>query len=297
MKQSNNESIKNNLNIEETLNLYLKKANYYLNTLVNFIQNLEQNVYLLQSRLVKVRDNLNTLKKDYELCNKMLNEDKIEDKEYLYEVLKELNLKIQKYFEELETIITECDLLISSDEQLEDNKIKQRNLIIMNPVLRDLELFEKENCQIHIRKKIYSMLKQLKTADMISSTPYDSIQSLFTIQEFKGMTNNGAPRIFFQLINNNVIILLLGIEKTSKRNSFKESLEGRVDRNNNDYQSLIKAFILADNNPNDKSIYDNLHITNREYLNKLLESYQEKEQEFWNIFKTECYDEDDTKSK
>ena len=70
MKQSNNELIKNNLNIEETLNLYLKKANYYLNSLVNFIQNLEQNVYLLQSRLVKVRDNLNTLKEDYELWRK-----------------------------------------------------------------------------------------------------------------------------------------------------------------------------------------------------------------------------------
>lgn len=286
-----------NMKIEEDIDSYLKKIDYYLNSILTFMEGIQSEVFILQSRLIEIKENLNLLKDDYDLCNKMLDET-VEDREYLYNTLRQTILKMKECFLELEDIIVECDNMISENNKEEkEESSKKRNLIILNPVFRDIDLFKKDVCQIHIRKKMYSMLKTLKNDNVITSTPYVGVPNLITIYELRGITGKGAPRVFYQLINDNVIILLLGIEKTSKKNVFKEPLEGRVDKKNNDYHRLINAFIFANNNPDEKTPYDNLNITNKEYLEKLLEKYNEREEQFWNIFETECYSLEDKKQK
>ena len=280
--------------IEEIINDYDRKIEYLLSILLKNPKNQDE-IYLIQSRLVELKTNLLTLKEDYELCNSMLQEKNSDEYTYLLETKKEIENSIQTIVEEIDNYAENILETEELEEELPDDK--KRNLIFLTSSFKDIENFKKDACQLKVIKKIYSMLKNLKENKILSSVPYIEVGSLYgTINEYKAViTSSGAPRIFYQLIDNNVIIILMGLEGKMAHKSFKTTLESRTTLSlESEYKNIAKVLSLSESKPNEISPY-NPNLTNKEYALEVLMKYQESEQEFFEIFHQECYNPDEKK--
>ena len=92
-----------------------------------------------------------------------------------------------------------------------------------------------------------------------------------------------------------LLFLLLGIAGQNKTNLTKNTLESRIRlSSNNEYKTLYNAFKLVNIYPNEKSTFDT-NLTNKEYLDKLLNYYLQREEEFWQLFSTKCYSDEEKK--
>ena len=226
-------------------------------------------------------------KENSELCQEMLNEASQEEITYLGKVLKEIVITMKNIIDEVSEIADEYQGEL--EEEIIETE-KKMNLIFLNSTFKDLEEFKKEVCQLPIIKKLYGMLKHLQCDEILTTTPYTQVSSPISINEYKVKKSKGTPRLFYQVIDGNVIVLLLGIEGRKKHSTFKSMIEGRITQSvDSEHKRLINSFKLAKANPNEKCEY-NQKLTNKEFLEQLLSKYQEVEQEFFEKFRAECYD-------
>lgn len=279
---------------EKVIDSYIRKIDYLLSSLLKNVS-YNQDIYITQSRLVELRDELNKLSQDYktatyELSNEGIN---LEEQIYLQAVLEDIKGSIQKNIAEIEKISLELFEIDEPEEVLMEDG-KRRNLIFLNSSFKDLEQFKKDVCQINIIKKVYSMLNHLKNDEILLGSSFYQVNSSTPINEFKGITNSkGAPRIFYQIIDDQVIILLMGIVGKHDQFWFKNTVEERIKPSlKSEYNHLMQSFRLASISPTVTSVYNNA-LTNQEYLNYLLEKYQEVEQQFFEKFHSECYNPDE----
>ena len=210
-------------NIEEIINDYDRKIEYLLSILLKNPKNQDE-IYLIQSRLVELKTNLLTLKEDYEICNIMLQNKDSDEYTYLLETKNEIKNSIQKIVEEIDNYAENILETEEIEEELPDDK--KRNLIFLTSSFKDIENFKKESCHIKIIKSIYSMLNSLKVNKGIENSQEESeVKKKYVIEKYVQVKNDyapiyeykkridtgGAPRIFYQIIDNNVIVLLMGI--------------------------------------------------------------------------------------
>lgn len=278
------------LNIQESdvqiIDLYLDLIDDLLEKIKLNPKNPEQD-HLNQARLIELRDKLLEAKENSELCQEMLNEASQEEITYLGKVLKEIVITMKNIIDEVSEIADEYQREL--EEEIIETEIK-RNLIFLNSTFKDLEEFKKEVCQLPIIKKLYGMLKHLQCDEILTTTPYTQVSSPIPINEYKVKKSKGTPRLFYQVIDGNVIVLLLGIEGRKKHSTFKSMIEGRITQSvDSEHKRLINSFKLAKSYPNEKCEY-NQKLTNKEFLEQLLSKYQEVEQEFFEKFHSECYD-------
>ena len=251
-----------------------------------------ENIYLLQSNLVELKGRLISLKEDYDLCNQMINA-RQDDISYLIETREETILKIKKCLVDFNNLMHDFENISSKEEVITNPK--DRNIIFLNQTFKDLDSFSKENCLYPVRKKLYNMLQDLKNDKLNPANTVTVSQNDFPIYEGKGSNIIGSPRLFFQVINGQIIVLLLGIAGQNKTNLTKNTLESRIRlSSNNEYKTLYNAFKLVNIYPNEKSTFDT-NLTNKEYLDKLLNYYLQREEEFWQLFSNKCYSDEEKK--
>ena len=284
-----NKSYEDGFNIE-ILTDCLKKIDFVLSSLKKESNN--ENIYLLQSNLVELKGRLISLKEDYDLCNQMINA-RQDDISYLIETREEAILKIKKCLVDFNNLMHDFENISSKEEVITNPK--DRNIIFLNQTFKDLDSFSKENCLYPVRKKLYNMLQDLKNDKLNPANTVTVSQNDFPIYEGKGSNIIGSPRLFFQVINGQIIVLLLGIAGQNKTNLTKNTLESRIRlSSNNEYKTLYNAFKLVNIYPNEKSTFDT-NLTNKEYLDKLLSYYLQREEEFWQLFSTKCYSDEEKK--
>lgn len=284
-----NKSYEDGFNIE-ILTDCLKKIDFVLSSLKKESNN--ENIYLLQSNLVELKGRLISLKEDYDLCNQMINA-RQDDISYLIETREETILKIKKCLVDFHNLMHDFENIFSKEEVITNPK--DRNIIFLNQTFKDLDSFSKENCLYPVRKKLYNMLQDLKNDKLNPANTVTVSQNDFPIYEGKGSNIIGSPRLFFQIINGQIIVLLLGIAGQNKTNLTKNTLESRIRlSSNNEYKTLYNAFKLVNIYPNEKSTFDT-NLTNKEYLDKLLNYYLQREEEFWQLFSTKCYSDEEKK--
>lgn len=284
-----NKSYEDGFNIE-ILTDCLKKIDFVLSSLKKESNN--ENIYLLQSNLVELKGRLISLKEDYDLCNQMINA-RQDDISYLIETREETILKIKKCLVDFNNLMHDFENISSKEEVITNPK--DRNIIFLNQTFKDLDSFSKENCLYPVRKKLYNMLQDLKNDKLNPANTVTVSQNDFPIYEGKGSNIIGSPRLFFQIINGQIIVLLLGIAGQNKTNLTKNTLESRIRlSSNNEYKTLYNAFKLVNIYPNEKSTFDT-NLTNKEYLDKLLNYYLQREEEFWQLFSTKCYSDEEKK--
>ena len=284
-----NKSYEDGFNIE-ILTDCLKKIDFVLSSLKKESNN--ENIYLLQSNLVELKGRLISLKEDYDLCNQMINA-RQDDISYLIETREEAILKIKKCLVDFNNLMHDFENISSKEEVITNPK--DRNIIFLNQTFKDLDSFSKENCLYPVRKKLYNMLQDLKNDKLNPANTVTVSQNDFPIYEGKGSNIIGSPRLFFQIINGQIIVLLLGIAGQNKTNLTKNTLESRIRlSSNNEYKTLYNAFKLVNIYPNEKSTFDT-NLTNKEYLDKLLNYYLQREEEFWQLFSTKCYSDEEKK--
>lgn len=284
-----NKSYEDGFNIE-ILTDCLKKIDFVLSSLKKESNN--ENIYLLQSNLVELKGRLISLKEDYDLCNQMINA-RQDDISYLIETREETILKIKKCLVDFNNLMHDFENISSKEEVITNPK--DRNIIFLNQTFKDLDSFSKENCLYPVRKKLYNMLQDLKNDKLNPANTVTVSQNDFPIYECKGSNIIGSPRLFFQVINGQIIVLLLGIAGQNKTNLTKNTLESRIRlSSNNEYKTLYNAFKLVNIYPNEKSTFDT-NLTNKEYLDKLLNYYLQREEEFWQLFSNKCYSDEEKK--
>ena len=284
-----NKSYEDGFNIE-ILTDCLKKIDFVLSSLKKESNN--ENIYLLQSNLVELKGRLISLKEDYDLCNQMINA-RQDDISYLIETREETILKIKKCLVDFNNLMHDFENISSKEEVITNPK--DRNIIFLNQTFKDLDSFSKENCLYPVRKKLYNMLQDLKNDELNPTNTVTVSQNDFPIYECKGSNIIGSPRLFFQVINGQIIVLLLGIAGQNKTNLTKNTLESRIRlSSNNEYKTLYNAFKLVNIYPNEKSTFDT-NLTNKEYLDKLLNYYLQREEEFWQLFSNKCYSDEEKK--
>ena len=284
-----NKSYEDGFNIE-ILTDCLKKIDFVLSSLKKESNN--ENIYLLQSNLVELKGRLISLKEDYDLCNQMINA-RQDDISYLIETREEAILKIKKCLVDFNNLMHDFENISSKEEVITNPK--DRNIIFLNQTFKDLDSFSKENCLYPVRKKLYNMLQDLKNDKLNPANTVTVSQNDFPIYECKGSNIIGSPRLFFQVINGQIIVLLLGIAGQNKTNLTKNTLESRIRlSSNNEYKTLYNAFKLVNIYPNEKSTFDT-NLTNKEYLDKLLNYYLQREEEFWQLFSNKCYSDEEKK--
>ena len=284
-----NKSYEDGFNIE-ILTDCLKKIDFVLSSLKKESNN--ENIYLLQSNLVELKGRLISLKEDYDLCNQMINA-RQDDISYLIETREETILKIKKCLVDFNNLMHDFENISSKEEVITNPK--DRNIIFLNQTFKDLDSFSKENCLYPVRKKLYNMLQDLKNDKLNPANTVTVSQNDFPIYEGKGSNIIGSPRLFFQIINGQIIVLLLGIAGQNKTNLTKNTLESRIRlSSNNEYKTLYNAFKLVNIYPNEKSTFDT-NLTNKEYLDKLLNYYLQREEEFWQLFSNKCYSDEEKK--
>ena len=284
-----NKSYEDGFNIE-ILTDCLKKIDFVLSSLKKESNN--ENIYLLQSNLVELKGRLISLKEDYDLCNQMINA-RQDDISYLIETREETILKIKKCLVDFNNLMHDFKNISSKEEVITNPK--DRNIIFLNQTFKDLDSFSKENCLYPVRKKLYNMLQDLKNDELNPTNTVTVSQNDFPIYECKGSNIIGSPRLFFQVINGQIIVLLLGIAGQNKTNLTKNTLESRIRlSSNNEYKTLYNAFKLVNIYPNEKSTFDT-NLTNKEYLDKLLNYYLQREEEFWQLFSNKCYSDEEKK--
>ena len=284
-----NKSYEDGFNIE-ILTDCLKKIDFVLSSLKKESNN--ENIYLLQSNLVELKGRLISLKEDYDLCNQMINA-RQDDISYLIETREETILKIKKCLVDFHNLMHDFENISSKEEVITNPK--DRNIIFLNQTFKDLDSFSKENCLYPVRKKLYNMLQDLKNDKLNPANTVTVSQNDFPIYEGKGSNIIGSPRLFFQIINGQIIVLLLGIAGQNKTNLTKNTLESRIRlSSNNEYKTLYNAFKLVNIYPNEKSTFDT-NLTNKEYLDKLLNYYLQREEEFWQLFSNKCYSDEEKK--
>lgn len=284
-----NKSYEDGFNIE-ILTDCLKKIDFVLSSLKKESNN--ENIYLLQSNLVELKGRLISLKEDYDLCNQMINA-RQDDISYLIETREETILKIKKCLVDFNNLMHDFENISSKEEVITNPK--DRNIIFLNQTFKDLDSFSKENCLYPVRKKLYNMLQDLKNDKLNPANTVTVSQNDFPIYECKGSNIIGSPRLFFQVINGQIIVLLLGIAGQNKTNLTKNTLESRIRLSpNNEYKTLYNAFKLVNIYPNEKSTFDT-NLTNKEYLDKLLNYYLQREEEFWQLFSNKCYSDEEKK--
>ena len=284
-----NKSYEDGFNIE-ILTDCLKKIDFALSSLKKESNN--ENIYLLQSNLVELKERLISLKEDYDLCNQMINA-RQDDISYLIETREETILKIKKCLVDFNNLMHDFENIYNKEEIVPN--FQKRNIIFLSQTFKDLDSFSKENSLYPVRKKLYTMLKGLENDELNPTNTVTVSQNNFPIYECKGSNTTGSPRLFFQIINGQIIVLLLGIAGQNKSNSTKNTLESRIRlSSNNEYKILYNAFKLANIYPNEKSTFDT-NLTNKEYLDKLLNYYLQREEEFWQLFSTKCYSDEEKK--
>ena len=288
-KQTKKVNSETGFNIE-ILNDCLKKIDFALSSLKKVSNN--ENIYLLQSNLVELKSRLISLKEDYDLCNQMLKERK-DDISYLIETREETIIKIKKCLVAFNNLMNDFENIYNKEEIVPS--FQKRNIIFLSQTFKDLDSFSKENSLYPVRKKLYTMLKGLENDELNPTNTVTVSQNDFPIYECKGSNIIGSPRLFFQVINGQIIVLLLGIAGQNKTNLTKNTLESRIRlSSNNEYKTLYNAFKLVNIYPNERSPFD-INLTNKEYLDKLLNYYLQREEEFWQLFSTKCYSDEEKK--
>lgn len=272
------------LNIQESdvqiIDLYLDLIDDSLEKIKKNSNNSEQD-YLNQARLIELRDKLLEAKENSELCQEMLNEASQEEITYLGKVLKEIVITMKNIIDEVSEIADEYQGEL--EEEIIETEIK-RNLIFLNSTFKDLNEFKKDICELPNIKSLYKMLKHLQCDEFLTATPY------YQVNEYKVKKTKGTPRVFYQVMDGNVIVILMGIEGRKKHSTFKNTIESRISTSvDSEYKRLINSFKLAKSYPNEKCEY-NQKLTNKEFLEQLLSKYQEVEREFFEKFHAECYD-------
>ena len=261
----------------EIIETYIKKIEYYLNK-VKKDGNYSEQKYTYQSNLVKLLKLLEEEKEYYNLC--------LGDSKYSEELI-----EVRK------TILNIIDLVDSEIDSYEDSTKSEeidfqngRDLIIIAPAVRDLDQFKKSVCSLNNIKDLYKMLKKLKNEEIVYGMPVQAIDSQIPVKKLKVSSSiGGTPRLFYQMIGNKAIVLMLGIEGRKDYTFFKQSINGRV--KSGEYNILINAIRLGTTTPLEKSPYDN-KVSNQEYLDNLLTYYKQCESDFFTTFYNECYNPD-----
>ena len=271
-------AIDEELDYKTILNIYPKKITDFINK-IERDNNYQSEKYETLAKLVVLRDKLMEIKQDYEFA--------IEDPEYFKNDIPELLEKIGKITMDIDTTL-DSYFNTDSEELIEDEMKTIRHLIILNSSLKDLDIFKKGVCSSIISKNLNKLIHTLRYDEVLYGMPIWFIESQTQVMKLKApRTVGGTPRLFYQLIDKDkAVVLMLGIEGKNNYNYFKQSVESRI--KGYEYNQLIKAIKLGSDKPDEISPYNN-QMTNKAYLDSMLQYYQNQETEFLNKFATECY--------
>lgn len=260
------------INYLELITVYLKKIDYF-KMKIQKDNNYQEEKYICQAKLIKVHDDLKELKEDYEFCKS--------EPEYFKDNIIELEMKIKQKVLEVDNIID------NYEDSYDDNEVvevqKGRDLIFLNSVMKDEEEIENNTCSVNIFKKLYKKLLELKYDEIIYEIPFPDVQSVNMLEIKSSLSNDKTLSIFYQILNDKVIIIMLGI---AEEKDLKQSVESRIQEY--EYKALIDALKLGKMGPNKVCPY-NQQMTNLEYLNIILQNYKQRENDFFEKFHTEYY--------
>ncbi len=260
------------------LNIYPQKLNDFINKLERD-DNHQNEKYETLARLVILRDKLNEVKQDYEFS--------MEDAEYFKNDIPDILHRIARLVTDIDDTIDSYLNSLPDIEVEESDKPAIRDLIILSPSLKDLDIFKKGVCSSIISKNLGKLIHSLRYDEVLYGMPtwFDAPTQVMKLKAPR--TTGGTPRIFYQLLDKDkVVVLLLGIEGKNDYNYFKQSVEGRI--KGSEYSTLVKSLRLSSTKPDEASPYND-QMTNREYLEELLKYYRQQESEFLTKFETECY--------
>ncbi len=265
------------IDYKSILNIYPRKLDDFINK-IERDNNYQDEKYETLAKLVVLRDKLNEVKQDYEFS--------MEDPEYFKNDIPEILARIRKISNDIDDTIDEY-LNATLEENIESEKEPVRDLIILNPSLKDLDIFKKGICSSIISKNLNKLIHSLRYDEVLYGMP-TWFEAQTPVMKLKASrTTGGTPRLFYQLIDKDkAVVLMLGIEGKSDYTYFKQSVESRI--HGNEYNQLVKAIRLGADKPNEVSPY-NSQMTNKAYLDSIMLYYKNLETEFLEKFKTECY--------
>ncbi len=263
---------------QNALNIYPMKLTEFINKLERD-GNYQGEKYETLAKLVVLRDKLMEIKQDYEFS--------MEDPEYFKNDIPEILIRIRRLITDIDMTIDTYENSMPDEEMETENTEYFRNLIILNSSMKDLSMFRSSECSSVISKNLGKLLHSLRYDEVVYGMPFTvNVGTNFPVNVLKASRSvGGSPRVFYQVVNNKVVILMLGIEGKNDFSYFKQGLEARL--RDQEYNILINAIRLGAVKPEEVSHY-NSEMTNKTYLDSLLEYYKKQEIEFLNRFETEC---------
>ena len=161
--------------------------------------------------------------------------------------------------------------------KLETDNSKIKNLIFLTPVLKDLKMFSQASCQLNLRKKLYNMLNKLENNGDLTRESYAAIKNIIEVK--MPTSGGGTIRLFCRYINNNIIVVLLGIEGKEKHSQFQKIISIRT--KSDEYSKLIEVLTRGTDENIQETLYD----------------YKKIKNEFWEIFNKEVYNPNENQLK
>ena len=261
---------------QNAISVYLRKIDYFLQNLERD-GNYQAEKYASQAKVVNLKDRLLSIKEDYDFC--------LENPDYFKEDIKNVQKEIKVLLAEIDMEIDSYEASFKEDENIESDK--GRDLIFLSSTMKDINEFKRSICSQIISKNLYKRLHNLKNDEVVYGMPVTMIKTTYPINQLNApRSTGGTPRIFYQIIDNKAIVLLLGIEGRDDISIFKQNLESRI--KNSEYLNLIESFRLSHDKPTEISPYDKT-MTNQDYLKFLLQNYKMRESDFFERFHSECY--------
>lgn len=251
----------------------------------NFTKEKHLNLYELNN----IKYELENLQKDFEFCLEHQNLDISLDEKL------ELNIEKKRILISLSNIIENIDkLLLSFTEgkiDLNQDNDSINNLIFLDKVINDdLSGFKKGKCDISISRKIENVIQNLRnnTVPRTSKVFYNKVNKSSNsrvIEYHVSSSSGGVLRLFYEQLDNMIIVLLIGVEGKIDHNRFSNILDSRI--SSNEYLNFIKSYKLSKQKPNVSGNTPKKQ-TNLEYFDELLNLYKERDNEFMEIYYNEC---------
>ena len=227
---------------------------------------------------------IKNLKDEYDLFlsakNEDINIDDLELKTFIFEELDYHKNNIMKLVSEIVSLKNKIDNLKNevkeeNKNELEIDNSKSKNLVFLTPVLKDLKMFSQASCELNLRKKLYNMLNKLENNEELTREAYAGLKTIIEVK--MATSGGGAIRLFCRYINNNIVVILLGIEGKQKHFQFRNTITTRT--KSDEYSKLIEVLTRGTD----------------ENIQEILDDYKEVRNEFFKIFNQEVYNPNEDK--
>lgn len=272
----------------------IKEINKRINKVPSLIPYTDSKIYLIQSSLCDLFEKIKLKQSDLQDVAVFFDKRSSEYMDMRGVIISEIE-KLFLAFEELKLSFDELEAEVNNKRSVEQEddfgvkseEVSQKDLLVLDSVFNDIKWFKRGNCEPRMSEDTFDVLMRLKDPLEIANLGLENMIIDLPIKVLRCKTRlgtGGSPRIYFTYLKDKIVILKMGIFGKEDQNQFKNAIENRL--KSAEFMELQKANRLVDRSPNE-SYNDNQ--TNKEHLEAMYEYYRQREEDFIEQFRNDCY--------